>query len=231
LRRDRNKTKGENMTTYDNIRKAVIKEIEDQYQNRINQLETEEGLNMVLLQERKQYKKDAKVKLTRLIRQRKDKELIKRLGEISAIEASGELPNDLIVTIEWKPSRMWRSNPRSHTNYGFDGSSIGGCGYDKRSTALAEALNATSQIMKALYTAKDKALATATETNQNDINRKYLGYGSGYGVIPHFEGGVGVESHLSILRTIGFNANWIVDTANTDVFRISTKTENKEVRK
>lgn len=42
------------------------------------------------------------------------------------------------VTIEWRKSRTWGSNP--HIDFGGDCVSVSGCGYCKESTALAEAL-------------------------------------------------------------------------------------------
>lgn len=164
------------------------------------------------------------------------KALIKRNAQLLQTELNqldfiansrDELPNDLIITIEWKDSKMWGSNPTATTNYGFVGSSIGGCGYDKLSTATAQALNATPEILKALYNKKEKSLKDRPLingkilNNQNDLNRHFLGYGSGYSIIPRFEGGVGVNCHKSILENLGYEMRSISDTKHTNVYLIS----------
>ena len=44
---------------------------------------------------------------------------------------------------------------------------------------------------------------TAKKTNSHDL----LGYGSGYGVLPYFEGGVGVSSLLYIFKKLVYKVN------------------------
>ena len=91
---------------------------------------------------------------------------------------------------------MWGYCPKGNDNYGHSTSSITGCGYCKESTATAQLLNQNETIMKRLYKAKNKK---ATAKN-NDL----LGYGSGYGILPSFEGGVGVSCHVRILEKLGY---------------------------
>lgn len=43
-----------------------------------------------------------------------------------------------------------------------------------------------------LYVAKNK--------KADQTSREVLGYGSGYGILPYFEGGVGIESHRRIFE-------------------------------
>lgn len=55
----------------------------------------------------------------------------------------------MTITIEWKRSRMWGSNPTAYAEVSFqDGTytrsrdyKASGCGYDKESTVIAEAFN------------------------------------------------------------------------------------------
>ena len=67
-----------------------------------------------------------------------------------------------------------------------------------------------------------KVIASKDSTTdfKNGINRAKLGYGSGYGILPHFEGGVGVSSHERILNNIGLTLDHISDTKSTDVYII-----------
>jgi hypothetical protein len=53
--------------------------------------------------------------------------------------------SEVIITVEWKKSKMWGSNPTAESyvsGLGFlTSGSIGGCGYDKQSTAVAAVMN------------------------------------------------------------------------------------------
>ena len=150
----------------------------------------------------------------------------------------------LTVTVEWKKSRMWGQNPRSSTNKGFIGSSIVGCGFDKGCTATAEALNSHKPLLRLLYSKKERILSehygekhekgtkqwdydlSGKVMDEHDLTRKYLGYGSGYSVLPEFEGGVGVSCHRSICEGLGLKWECVAEGKTFDVYRIS-----KEVQK
>lgn len=113
----------------------------------------------------------------------------------------------LSVSVEWKASRTWGANPKAkariHTATGWEyceSGSIGGCGYDKESTAIAEAFNQSASLLKELYKVYEKALKKNKVATLHDI----LGYGSGHGCRPHFEGGCGVSCCYKIFKAIGF---------------------------
>ena len=116
------------------------------------------------------------------------KYLAERLTHLQNVEAAADMVS-INVSVEWKKSRMWGNNPQAeatvcytdHSCNTFKSSSIGGCGYDKESTAIAEALNQSNSFLKSLYTVKEK--------NADKNNRDLFGYGSGYGILPHLEGG------------------------------------------
>ena len=55
--------------------------------------------------------------------------------------------------------------------------------------------------MKVLFTLAENAL----QENSAAEWGKDIGYGSGYGAIPYFEGGVGVSCFWSILEKAGFH--------------------------
>ena len=144
-----------------------------------------------------------------------DKRINDELIFIKSVEESQDF-NNLTVTIEWKKSHMWGANPRSYTNYGYESESIGGCGYDKLSTALSYALNSCLPLIKLLMLKEERRL----KDSQQD-RRAYIGYGSGYGIIPKFEGGVGVSSHQSICEGLGLLFNCVANTENTNVYTIT----------
>lgn len=147
---------------------------------------------------------------------------VKRINEVNN---AGELV-DIKISIEWKHSQMWGANPTAECWYSYrkDGNmrsnyiksgSIGGCGYDKESTAVAEVLNQINEVLKPLFLIKD-----ANMTNDNS-NHKLLGYGAGYGILPHIEGGVGTSCYNSIFEKIGFNFNKIASGKSYDVYTVT----------
>lgn len=129
-------------------------------------------------------------------------ELSKHINKV--VEAENIINNKVVIksidiNIYWSRNRTRGMNPHvtidiitsdyNYSEYDLTGSASG-CGYDKRSAATAEAFN-KSKILKAyLYKAKNKALKNKTKLN----------YGSGYGAIPYFEGGVGFSCHERILK-------------------------------
>ena len=131
-----------------------------------------------------------------------DGRLRKDLKRIDTIENANNNIISITINVDWVKNRTWGYNPHAtiYTNNGnITEGSASGCGYDKESTAIAEALNKNNDILKLLYTFKNKKM-TAKKTNNHDI----LGYGSGYGVLPYFEGGVGVSSLLYIFKKLGY---------------------------
>jgi len=207
------------------IQRLAIEDVEERYNKLIEELNTQEGINKIKFQYRKNYKGNEKQKLINFLQNKKKLAILKIDTKLTTISKSEDLHNDLIVILEWKKSYMWGMNPKACTNYGYVGHSVGGCGYCKKSTALADALNHTPSIVKALYIAKEKVLIEySSETDKkNGMNRKYLGYGSGYNIIPYFEEGVGDDSLMFILRNIGFDVSHAMNTNNTDVYIIKKR--------
>ena len=114
------------------------------------------------------------------------------------------------IWVEWKHNTSWGSTPAATaTVYNERGNVTGetsgrasGCGYDKRSAAVADALNDSDSALKVLYTAEESALREG-RTNRREV----LGYGLGYGALPYFEGGVGVGCFWRFLRAQGYRVN------------------------
>jgi hypothetical protein len=205
------------MSNFTNLRRLGHEEIKARYARSREKLNTPEGLREVATWEGKKYKGDVKAKLLKLLAKQELKAAASFERELSALESAPEWTGPFIITVEWRPSRMWRSNPRAFTNFGFEGSSTGGCGYDKLSTATAEALNSDLRILKLLAAKKEAALKAGSIKESCEL----LGYGSGYGIIPRFEGGVGVESHRGIIEGLGLKWESVADTKNVNVFSIT----------
>lgn len=159
------------------------------------------------------------------------KEIEREVNKVTTVFNSGTLI-DVKINIEWKKSRMWGNNPSAecwysyndvdgqyHSGYVVSGS-IGGCGYDKQSTAVANCLNQINQVLKLMYAKKDKAIKVAS-INQNDVNRSIFGYGSGYGILPSIEGGVGVSCYYSIFENIGYKFCTVASGKTFDSYSIT----------
>lgn len=117
----------------------------------------------------------------------------------------------LSVDVEWKRNSYWGNNPTA-TAWADGGTTTGhasGCGYDKESAAVGEALNQSPAVLRVLYEAAEAALqeGRSFETLSSGCVswREVLGYGSGYNILPYFEGGVGVSCFWSILSRCGFS--------------------------
>lgn len=216
---------------FKNLMEAKKKEIKERFNYKIDKLETEEGLKDFLRQEKKAYKTNAIQKALKLLASRELKEVKEAQEHLNLVANAEDFGGELVLSVEWKKSYMWGMNPRVSTNYGFIGSSVGGCGYDKLSTATAEALNNDLRLLKIIYTLKELELnnrkPTYKEQNGEDtkeergINQFLFGYGSGYGIFPRFEGGVGVSCHERIIERIGLKWENVASGKTYDVFRIS----------
>jgi len=125
----------------------------------------------------------------------------------------------LTINVEWKKSSMWGMNPTAEAYINGIGrvssGSIGGCGYDKQSTAVANVLNQAPQFKKIMCELKNKL------SNCKKQNRELFGYGSGYGIIPSFEGGVGVNCYDRIFNSIGYEFKTVSSGKNFDVYQIN----------
>ncbi len=154
--------------------------------------------------------------------ERKEKEhnkyLAAKLRHLQTVQQAPDLIS-ITVSMEWKKSRMWGSNPTAEAKVHlvdqyeyFNSGSIGGCGYDKGSTAVANAVNQCNSFLKALYMVK--------EANPSKSNHDLFGYGSGYGILPSLEGGVGVSCYPSIFGRIGFSFRNTASGKTFDVYEI-----------
>jgi hypothetical protein len=157
--------------------------------------------------------------------ERKVKQLEKRLEDklsgLARISEAGEAI-EITISIEWRKSRMWGSNPsataRVQTTKGyftFESGSIGGCGYDKQSTAVAQVLNQCEALLNMMYKVKD--------SSSKVDNRDLFGYGSGYGILPSIEGGVGVSCYPQIMEKLGLTFKTVASGKMYDCYQITKK--------
>lgn len=118
--------------------------------------------------------------------------------------ANAEPIHQIELKVEWKRSQTWGYNPFCECwAKGYTTGRASGYGYDKLSTATAEAMNKNNSILKLLYDKYEQTL----ETNPKATPHNVLGYGSG-DLLPFFEGAVGFSSHQSIFEGLGFSVLW-----------------------
>ena len=167
----------------------------------------------------KQIKELVKNKIIKEYEKRQEKNIKK----VNTIKEADENIKNINIAINWVKNKTWGYNPRAtiiddlgNTTEG----SASGCGYDKESASISEALNKNNDILKLLYIAKNKKM-----TFKNNNNHDLLGYGSGYGVLPYFEGGVGASSIMNIFRKLGYNVTEY--HTNTSDFYTITKRGRK----
>ena len=110
------------------------------------------------------------------------------------------IPAFISVVVEWYKSATWGANPQAEVRTGENynvSRKVGGCGYDKESTATAECFNNDLGVLKVALVSLYK----------KEHSKKYLGSGYGanidlFGV--SFSGGVGFNCHESIITNSGF---------------------------
>lgn len=182
---------------------------------------TKRELKAVELMKIGQFRTELKNKLTAHINKRFDSQI----SEILSLESKVLKIDSIRVDVNWCKSSTWGANPTAEawityinasghreTEY-LKSRSISGCGYDKESTAVAEALN-QSEVLKAnLYAYANRPM------NKNKTLNEILGYGSGYGILPRFEGGVGSNCYTSIFAKLKLNFRKTASGKMFDQFR------------
>ena len=166
----------------------------------------------------------------------------KRAEELARLDRIANAPDVAYfdISVEWKRSAAWGYNPTA-TAYirtaengreSYTGRASG-YGYDKRSAAVAEALNQSDSVLKILYTAAENALEQGKRPRTKGFVsgsaswRDILGYGSGYGAFPYFEGGVGVSCFWRILERCGFWTHSNENGKDNDYYFVG-KTESED---
>ena len=128
----------------------------------------------------------------------------------------------ITITIEWRKSRTWGNNPHAEARVEFkdgtfrrmDGFTASGCGYDKKSTVIANIFNAF--LLYKLY---------------GPLPSDYMEYLNGeqvktpYGVhLPgeysaYYDGGIGTNWYFNISKFIGGTFENVASGKTFDVFK------------
>lgn len=204
-----------------NLRNSLISKNNEEVKRQLENIENENmnTLNFYTTNLRQQQYKEGKISMdkfkacakTKMLKETK-KQLDKELKELEKIENNHKIFDTLYIQIQCKK-----------TNFGYqykailsdniekiEGKYTGGWGYDKLSSAISEVLNEYLPLKELLYNYKEKYLFE-NKLLQAD-NHDILGYGSGYGILPYFEKGVGVTSYYKIFNSIGLEFKQINDT-------------------
>lgn len=142
------------------------------------------------------------------------KQLEEDINKINDIIGSEETFKEIYLQIQSKKNSygyQFKCNLSSDEGTNIIGTFTNGCGYDKLSTSVSSVLNEYKPLLKMLYQFKNN--------NVNTDNRKLFGYGSGYGLLPYFEGGVGISCYYKIFNSIGLQFKEI----NHDLYIITRK--------
>lgn len=225
---------------YNNIAKEVKKEIEEQKNNLLNELTKLKDDDILknwrfngYLTARQREKKDSERRaiITQKIEKEYNKRLDKELARLAEIYNAGEV-EEISIAVEWKRNPTWGHNPTAtidivfckdeHLQRAQTSAKASGCGYDKESTAIAAAFGHSNAVKKILYDAWEKKLPEGLTDR-----REAIGYGSGYGAIPYFEGGCGVSVFYKIFDNCGYTFKDVAHGKTFDAY-IVTKKEGKK---
>ena len=117
---------------------------------------------------------------------------------------SADLPATISIEVSWKRSSTWGANPTAevwaggYTSHG----PVGGCGYDKESTATASAFNKNIVFARIAATC---AWLDMKESKATGRESRTYGYRVGYTGFK-FEGAVGYSCHDRIIRRAGYRS-------------------------
>jgi len=167
------------------------------------------------------------------MRKTKEENRIERELKRIETEKNQKHVKELTISIEWKKSRTWGSNPhasvqveyyptpeRGNENGSFerrDGYKCSGCGYDKTSTVVAEIFN--NFLMYKLYEPKRP---WSEHLNGKVVDFPYGVYMPGYlreGSRPMYNGGIGMSCFPDIAQFIGGRFETVASGKMFDVFK------------
>ena len=183
-------------------------------------------INFYITDLRKQQLKDGKITLEKVQQiaikkasKEMEKQTAKKIEKVKNIYATIENMEDIKIIVQHKKGNWGYQYKATLTTdtLRIEGKYTGGWGYDKLSTALAEVLNQYQPLMKLMYNYIDDKMFEEGALTIN--NHKVLGYGSGYGILPYFESGVGVSSFYKIFDNLGLKLTQVTD----EFYRITKK--------
>ena len=204
-----------------NLKNSLVNKNNEEVKRQLENIENENmnTLNFYTTNLRQEQFKEGKISMdkfkacakTKMLKETK-KQLDKELKELEKIENNHKIFDNLYIQVQSKKTNLGYQFKAtlSDTIEKIEGSYTGGWGYDKLSSAISEVLNEYLPLKELLYNYKEKYLFENKLLQAN--NHEILGYGSGYGILPYFEGGVGVSSYYKIFDSIGLEFKQIDDT-------------------
>lgn len=156
----------------------------------------------------------------------------KALAEIQKMKDQKPVKK-LTITIEWKRSRMWGSNPSAEAEIAYHDGSFGrvgpftrsGAGYDKESTVIADVFNAALRY-KLFKKIKGEAPygmyyhnGEAPKKTYEDREGKTVSYYDS----PRYNGGVGTSCYYKIAEFIGGVFARVASGKTFDVYEYTDK--------
>lgn len=164
------------------------------------------------------------------LQRKQEKEHLKDLQKIE--NEKNQFPiKEMTITIEWKDSRTWGSNPHctaiiSYHNGKYENSknyTCSGCGYDKLSTMVADVFNdylkyklwnkTIEQCKREDYSWEEKGgapygiSAGTYKNNEKEIEYRY------------FNGGIGISCYYAIAKFIGGKFECLASGKIFDVYK------------
>jgi hypothetical protein len=149
-------------------------------------------------------------------------------GILNALAA--ELPKDIRIDVSWKKSATWGANPTAEVwadEYLGVSCSVGGCGYDKESTAIAEPFNRSKQMAKIAIIAKfiDAKFKDMSWKEKEEKGIFPYSYGVRFSIFHnngiYWEGGVGASSFINCIKSAGYKMNAEFHPKYSDCYSLS----------
>ena len=151
-------------------------------------------------------------------------------GVLDALAA--ELPTNIRIDVSWKKSATWGANPTAEVwadEYLGASSSVGGCGYDKESTAIAEPFNRSKKMAKIAIIAKFMD-AKYKDLGWKEKDEKCIfsySYGVCFSIVHnngiYWQGGVGASSFMNCIKTAGYKMDAEFHPKYADCYQLSLK--------
>lgn len=143
-----------------------------------------------------------------------------------------ELPKQIRIDVNWKKNRTWGANPTAEVwagEYLGESRSVGGCGYDKESTAIAEPFNRSKQMAKIAIIAKyiDTKYKDMDWREKDEKGIFTYSYGVRFSIFNdngiYWEGGVGASSFMRCIETAGYKMDAQFHPKHGDFYSLSLK--------
>lgn len=144
-----------------------------------------------------------------------------------------ELPQNIRIEVTWKKSATWGANPTAEVwadEYLGLSRSVGGCGYDKESTAIAEPFNRSKAMAKIAIIAKYICSTYEGLSFEQKKALDILGcydYGVRFSIFHdkgvYWEGGVGASCFMNCIKTAGYKMDAETHPKAFDFYSLSQR--------